>query len=168
MSRAPQRGVSGNKTDGCDSIIVSGLRPDGIGYDKLFSLMYAAGRKEGALAILTSKDKGIPIRVFRSTLLKTAFRAICKEKSPARYRFDGLYRVTNMGYQDTKIKVSGIKNGSYLLSPPTPAAPVYLFDLVRVEEGEGVFTNKVSSEKFIQFCIDKKSLAPEALHQLTA
>jgi hypothetical protein len=88
-----QRGISGRQETGCDAIIVSGLRRDGLGGDDLDELWYAAESSKGALAIVTSYYKQIPVRVFRTSAYRERFRALMVGRS-ARYRYDGVYTVT--------------------------------------------------------------------------
>ena len=142
---------------------MSGLRADGLGNDNLFTLMYAASSKQGALSILRSKASGKHIRVFRSTVLNSVFRATSEEKSPARYRFDGLYEVAAVKYQEEVEHVLDVEDPAEHFSSRIPDARIYLFDLARVEHGDGLFANRVSSNGFLQFCIDQKSLSTEAL-----
>ena len=147
--RTQQKGVSGTGDKGCDAIIVSGARDDGLGEDNLFTLMYAASMKEGAKSILTSKEKEIPIRVFRSTELDTVLKAVRQrgETTTPKYRYDGLYHVS--GY--TKQMHAA---GTHL---------VYLFYLSRVENGVGAMKNRVKSEEFIGTCVRQGSMLNKAL-----
>jgi hypothetical protein len=93
--RGQQRGISGNAQVGCDALIVSGLREDKKGHDKMHNLRYAVEKRKGALAVVGSSQCGTPIRVFRSSSYDHPYRATCKTKlkSASMYRYDGLYFV---------------------------------------------------------------------------
>jgi hypothetical protein len=139
--RTQQKGVSGTADKGCDAIIVSGARPDGLGEDNLFTLMYAASPRE-----LTSKEKEIPIRVFRSTELDSVLKAVRQrgETPTPRYRYDGLYHVSR--YRIHAADRLG----------------VYFFYLSRVEYGVGAMKNRVKSKEFVGTCVRQGSMLSEA------
>jgi alkylated DNA repair dioxygenase AlkB len=190
--RSPQRGVSGNRTDGCDAIIVSGLRPDGLGYDHLLRLMYAAGAREGSHSIFRSSVEGKPIRVFRSSILKSPYRAVHTYQTrrgsrtsasatasasslSACYRYDGLYRVTAVRFKEELYELSsgrsvvsavscsvGVSHLEEHIKIKVPASRVYLFYLERVDQGQGVMTNDLSSDAFLARAMAQHTLSPEA------
>ena len=133
-----QRGVSGNITNGCDAIIVSGLREDKLGEDALFTLMYAVEKKKGGASVVTSFEKKLPVRIFRSSGYNHPFRAHSPsgqtgKKTKTWYRYDGLYIVV-----------------SY--EKPTVLKGPYKFQLKRVEQGEGVFLNDIPNANFSTHC----------------
>ena len=105
---AKQGGVSGNKNCGCDAIVCSGASSynsdveypwpalnDMDAHELMNTLHYSAFANKGALAILYSFERGLPIRVFRSSKLDGILS--CPEASghsgSQSYRYDGLYVV---------------------------------------------------------------------------
>jgi len=159
--RSQQKGVSGNRDDGCDAIIVSGLRSDGLGVDNLFTLTYAANTREGALAIMKSAVKDSCIRVFRSSVLKSPFRcvgALVKQK-PAHYRYDGLYKVDSIDFKDGDGIVSNIDIAVEHSSSPTG---VYLFHLSRIDGKHGDFENMISNNNYLEHAIGNGTMPQEA------
>ena len=92
---AQQRGVSGSIQFGCDAIVVSGLRPDGLGDDDFTTLMYAVEAWNGGQCVLNSFRQNAPIRIFRSTTNPDIYGALVEEKynKKSMYRYDGLYKV---------------------------------------------------------------------------
>jgi alkylated DNA repair dioxygenase AlkB len=181
--RSPQRGVSGNRTDGCDAIIVSGLRPDGLGYDHLLRLMYAAGTREGSHSILRSSVEGKPIRVFRSSILKSPYRAVHTYQTrrgsgasasslSACYRYDGLYRVTAVRFKEElspgrSVYCTVDRSDCHVKEKiKIPASRVYLFYLERVDQGQGVMTNDLSSDAFLARAMAQNTLEFGAVETL--
>lgn len=129
-----QRGISGNMKDGCDAIIVSGLREDKLGTDDFLKLMYAAESVKGALSVLCSFEQNKPIRIFRSSIYNSPFRAIGRNSKLQRfYRYDGLYRVV-------KFK-----------RPDHDKGP-YQFELERAEAGQDDFLNNIPNIDFTAHC----------------
>jgi len=164
--RSQQKGVSGGRDSGCDAIIVSGLRPDGLGYDHMLRLMYAAGTREGAFAILKSSIEALPIRVFRSSVLKSPYRALSKKPSPACYRYDGLYKVEAIQFKDaTSHHTFVVDHPAEHIRTRVPASRVYLFYLARVDAGDGEFANALSSDDFLRHSIERQTMLPVAAEE---
>ena len=165
--RSQQRGISGNQLVGCDAIIVSGLRHDGLGKDQLFRLDYGASSKEGALSVLKSYTEEIPIRVFRSSVLRSPYKALSKTTSPACYRYDGLYKVEVVHFFDeTSEQASIVECPEKHLTSRIPSSRVYLFHLTRIDDGVGQRANRLSSEEFLRQSIERKTMLPEAKKSL--
>ena len=133
-----QAGISGNKDSGCDAIIVSGLREGG--QDTFDKLVYVADKKAGAGRLLFSMKNQIPIRVFRSSILKNEFAAESKEKRS--YRYDGLYACRFISNADGPRKVS-VSNPPFLLVD----GHQYKFYLERLEVGNDNMSNRISTEE---------------------
>jgi len=165
--RSQQRGISGNQDVGCDAIIVSGLRQDGMGNDRLFRLEYAATSKQGALSILKSFTKNLLIRVFRSSVLKSPFKALSKTTLPACYRYDGLYKVEAVRFYNDILKRSFRVEPSMIHAKSRiPSSGSYLFLLVRADAGDGRFANALSSEDFLHHAIERQTMSPAAKESL--
>jgi SAD/SRA domain len=158
--------VSGNKNVGADSIIVSGLRPDGLGADNLLEHIYAASVKEGALALLRSAKDGKPVRVVRSNVLDSAYKATRNERrkssSPQFYRYDGVYKITKVQYRDPRCGLRDYVDGV----TGTPTTRVFLFRMERCGDGMGPSDNKIPNADYAQFCIDRGSMSHDALTAL--
>ena len=162
-----RRGISGNQDVGCDAIIVSGLRQDGMGNDRLFRLEYAATSEQGALSILKSCIKDLPIRVFRSSVLKSPFKAVSKTTSPACYRYDGLYKVKAVRfYNDISERFFCVACPAVHAKSRIPSSRVYLFLLVRADAGDGPYANALSSEDFLRHTIERQTMSLEAKESL--
>ena len=105
-----QKGLSGNRNEGCNAIIVSGLREDRLGEDNFKVLAYAVERRKGALGVVTSFKDNKCIRIFRSTSYKETniFGATIPQKNPnskkSMYRYDGLYKVTHYQQPEDQLK----------------------------------------------------------------
>jgi alkylated DNA repair dioxygenase AlkB len=95
-----QKGISGNQKTGCDAIILSGAREDGLGEDLFDRIMYAAESRVGAGALLISMENHIPIRVFRSSSGKNSTYKALPIKNSNQYRYDGLYEIIYLTFQD--------------------------------------------------------------------
>ena len=94
-----RRGVSGNKKDGCDAIMVAG-KGEVQGKDTILELTYSASTSGGgAEGMLLSQKEALLIRVFRTTTYAHPNRAILpadyghKQITGAYYRYDGLYEI---------------------------------------------------------------------------
>lgn len=115
VNRLYQRSVSGNQREGCNAIIVSGLRHDCYSDDTYDQLTFCATSKEGGRSLLTSQINDLPIRVFRSSNYNSIYRAnndkintcycsrcrsngFVTKQLPKRnvYRYDGLYKIINV------------------------------------------------------------------------
>lgn len=121
LNRSPQKGVSGNRTAGADAIIVSGCRDDDVQKDTFSQLVYVADGRSGSQPLLASAQKGLTIRVFRSSKLPGAFRANPSGSlapTSRRYRYDGLYRIVSVLYD---IKEAKDGNSAALIQAPAPA-----------------------------------------------
>jgi hypothetical protein len=130
-----QGGVSGNQLVGCDSIVVSGLGPDGLGCDKYTELMYAARCNQQALALVTSYNKSLPVWVFRSKKYESPLCALSttKEKREEN-RYDGLYKVTS--YEVPLAKDEPLK-----------------FFLERFESSGDQINNEISNKIIVHHCV---------------
>ena len=135
-----QRGISGNVHVGCDAIIISGLRPDKLGNDSNFiEIMYAAESKVGARSVIKSAKTNRPIRIFRSSGYRNAFRAqslgLKKSKGSKFYRYDGLYKVKKF------------------VPPKDEKKEPFKFYLERVQAGDADSgSNKISNEMIQKHC----------------
>lgn len=117
--RMQQRGISGKIETGADAIIVSGLREDKLGCDRFVQFVYAVEQRKGGKSVLTSFQKGLPIRIFRSSHYQSPYKAVSKdEHKTAIYRYDGLYKVVRHR------------------NPLTPQRP-FIFELLRVDPTAG-------------------------------
>jgi len=94
-----QKGVSGNKTDGCDAIVVAG-KGEVKGEDTLFELTYSACTSgKGAEGMIISCEKDLVVRVFRTETYNHVLQAVVpvnafyKRISGTYYRYDGLYKI---------------------------------------------------------------------------
>jgi hypothetical protein len=148
-----QKGISGNKDFGCDAIIVSGAREDGEGLDNFSDLVYCAETKVGGGSILKSMTSENRIRVFRSSVLQNPYQARApnqKKNASTVYRYDGLYRVTQVSFAD---EVSGFN----VYEVPEHLSPIashrlYRFSLRRVEAGTDAYTNQMADDTFMDYC----------------
>jgi hypothetical protein len=148
-----QKGISGNKDFGCDAIIVSGAREDGEGLDNFSHLVYCAESTVGGGSILKSMASKNCIRVFRSSVLQNPYQARAanlKKNASALYRYDGLYRVTQVSFADD---VSGMK----MCEAPEHLSPIvsrrlYRFSLRRVEASTDAYTNQMADDTFMDYC----------------
>ena len=98
--RSDRRGVCGNQTRGCSSVVMS---RNNVSYerDRFKSVTYAAKTTQGAKALWKSYKDSSPIRVFQSSSRNngpTPFR-----KNVTSYRYDGLYRIKKV--RDNKSKI---------------------------------------------------------------
>jgi hypothetical protein len=76
--RSPQGGISGNKKDGCDAIVVSGVRQGG--FDSFDKLVYVADTQAGAGGLLTSMKKNFQSASFVLLNLTTCMWLICPRR----------------------------------------------------------------------------------------
>ena len=155
-TRCHQGGISGNKEEGCDAIVVSGARKDGKGEDNFDALTYAATTKVGAGSMMRSKMEGKVIRVFRSsaTAIDSPFRAQCTSSKKNMYRYDGLYTIDNILCDHGNGRDVPVKDAALPKLVKKPSSLVYSFCLSRVECGEGPFKNQQSVAQ-IQSVIEK-------------
>ena len=104
---AAQRSVSGSSSTvvhtGCDAVILSGTRSDGLEWDAFYDLVYAVELRKGAGALVKSYQEALPIRIFRTNRIDARIKTITadgvKQRTPYTcqlYRYDGLYRVLHM------------------------------------------------------------------------
>lgn len=129
--------MSGSAERGCEAIIISGARKDGLGEDKFHSLTYAVESSQGGGSLRVNKEKNLPVRVFRSSNEdeKNPFRSkpFVKPNSQVTkgYRYDGVYEVTD--YRGNKT--------------------LYFFELRRLPVGKDpIHNNRVSTEALIKDC----------------
>ena len=116
VHNSQQKGVSGNLTIGCDTIVVAG-KGEVKGEDTLFSLMYSASTSGGgAEGMIISRQNGFLVRVFRTDCYEHPNRAIvpsnyCHKKiTGAFYRYDGLYLIEpDPAVDDVYIRTPGKK-----------------------------------------------------------
>jgi SAD/SRA domain len=138
-----------------------------MGADNLLELMYAASVKEGALALLRSAKDGKPVRVVRSNVLESAYKAISNERrrssAPQFYRYDGVYKINKVQYRDPGCGVQDYVGGV----TETPKTRVFLFYMERCGNGVGPGDNKIPNADYAQFCIDRGSMSPDALTALS-
>jgi len=131
--RMQQRGISGNMETSADAMIISSLREDKLGCDRFHQFVYAVEQKKGGKAVLTSKEKNLPIRVFRSSHYESPFKAISmneRKSCSTIYRYDGLYKV--MRYRE----------------PVVPGRP-FIFEFRRIDAsknaGSEAYPNRCSN-----------------------
>jgi hypothetical protein len=105
--KLPQRGISGRYRSGADAIIVSGKR---CGYDDYENLKYVAEWRIGANSLVLSYLQNTLIRVFRSAkylcIRGTDIMAWDRRCTSNLYRYDGLYKIVNVGAPSGKITSS--------------------------------------------------------------
>jgi hypothetical protein len=149
-----QKGISGNKDFGCDAIIVSSARAYGEDLDNFSNLLYYAESTVGGGSILKSMALKNCIRVFRSSVLQSPYQARAaneKKNASALYRYDGLYRVTQVSFAD---EVSG--NYVYEEAPehlsPIVSRRLYRFWLWRIEASTDAYTNQMADDAFMDYC----------------
>ena len=123
-----QRGISGNRRDGCDAIIVSGMSEPM--QDEFHTFFYSATAKVGGEALLFSSENQIRVRVFRSSSYEHDLRAKRPALSTA-YRYDGVYRV------------------QLFRRPGKCEGSPFVFVLSRCEKGTNSTTNRLSSNEFL-------------------
>jgi hypothetical protein len=148
-----QKGISGNKAFGCDAIIVSGAREDGDGLDDFSHLVYVAEATVGGGSILTSAASTNRIRVFRSSVLQNPYQARAvnqKKNASALYRYDGLYRVTQVTFTDEESGIDVYEVPEHL--SPIVSRRLYRFWLRRVEAGTDAHTNQMANDTFMDYC----------------
>ena len=158
---ASQRGVSGNQSTGCDAIIVSGSREDGLGEDSFDKLMYAAETKNGGGALLISMKKRIPIRVLRSSSgQNSTYKALRIKGKSTQYRYDGLYEIKSVSFHDD----TGTKKTETLdcLSERVMGR-LYKFHLERLPSGGGIYENEKTTHKLMQDSFSKGTIGMEAV-----
>jgi len=138
--RMLQRGISGNVQRGADALIVSGLREDKLGEDSFLELLYAVEKVKGGASVVTSYERELPVRVFRSSTYNSPYRAVSKSNAKGAsklYRYDGLYKVVNKRDPDVK------------LGP-------YNFELVRIRNNNDLETNDklnlISNKYIVDYC----------------
>jgi SAD/SRA domain/2OG-Fe(II) oxygenase superfamily len=95
-----QAGVSGNKTEGCNSIIISRKQQGdgGDDHDCLLKFLYTGVQRNfGGLHLDQSIALGLPVRVVHSSMLKTSVYCALMphgKNTPTLYQYDGLYYAT--------------------------------------------------------------------------
>jgi alkylated DNA repair dioxygenase AlkB len=87
-----QRSISGNESFGCDAIVMSGTRQDGLEWDAFFEMAYAVESRKGGRALLKSFKLGLPVRIFRTSRIDPSIGRHFRG-SAQMYRYDGLYHV---------------------------------------------------------------------------
>jgi len=134
--RADQRGINGNIKDGSDSIVVSRQDFDVREEDGLSWLRYTSSRRQGAGALYMSFRMKKPVRVFRSSNLKSSYRPAAFEGDRTSYRYDGLYIVTHVWNSEGNLtdggsgKVEGGVHFTFHLERlPHPDNPMTIDDL---------------------------------------
>ena len=138
---ADQRGVSGSVTRGCEALIVSGNREDGLGHDEFTKLTYAVESGSSGGALLLNWKDNIPVRVFRSSKYKDPkFKAQkLNKKGATYYRYDGIYKVVRGEYMN--------ECGQFvaLIKYKSTAKRLYQFYLERIPVGDDLYcSNRVS------------------------
>ena len=135
--------MSGNAKRGCEAIIISGAREDGLGEDRFDSMTYAVESSRGGKSLLVNIYERLPVRVFRSSNegKKNPFRSKPfvkpNSKDATGYRYDGVYKVTDFCCCQTA-------TGNKLL---------YLFELDRLPVGmDPINNNRVCAEALIKDC----------------
>jgi hypothetical protein len=138
--RSTQRSVSGNKVMGCDAITVSRDRED----DTFVRFSFAAETRVGGGSMLTSLQKGYPVRVFRTSALHNKYKAVAKKSGPKSksnvYRYDGLYHIES-AVEELGDKVNDVSLG---LSNMINRKSEIIFRLCRSSE------NSVSSMRLLR------------------
>ena len=129
--------------------------------------MYSAETKVGGGSVLKSMADNNPIRVFRSSVLKNEYRAreafdTQKASPSALYRYDGLYKVTKVGFL---LPVKNGKKGEDVWEVPnnlssTVPNRLYHFHLVRVKRGNDDLTNLLDGRTFINVCKSRGTMLP--------
>ncbi|CAJ1931798.1 unnamed protein product [Cylindrotheca closterium] len=134
--RVQQRGISGNRKTGADAIIISGRRKDNFEQDNFRFLEYAAEGRIGAIGLVESYNKRLPIRVFRSSTYRSRYRAIPKsihKDKRTKYRYDGLYKIV-----------------SY--TKPVVQKGAFVFELHRSKVGSDPYSNLIRNKEMLDLC----------------
>lgn len=119
--------MSGEKNFGCNAIIVSGICHTEHSFDTYNHLRFCATSLQGGKSLMTSYASLKEIRVFRSSIYDSIYRAnvnandcICAEGVKAKakqcnvYRYDGLYKIVTA------------------IEPPSKGG-LYVFDLIKLQ-----------------------------------
>jgi SAD/SRA domain len=87
-------GVSGNKNQGCPSIVVTRVAPELGEFDAFLYFSYYAEPRQRSGALLTSYDMKLPVRVFRSSKgINGQFHPSAEFRQRVYYRYDGIYYI---------------------------------------------------------------------------
>jgi hypothetical protein len=139
------------------------------------NLVYFAQVKEGAWSLITSWKQGLPIRVFRTSEGSSEFRAVAPDKKQ-RYRYDGLYKVANVGYfpqestgiddvactqQGSQARVIREFQSEKQLTEEAKTL-VFCFVLKRIEKGSSTQTNLLSDEESVSNSIRLSTMSHSA------
>jgi hypothetical protein len=171
LFRSQQGGISGNSKVGCDAIIVAGKRKDHLTFEKddFFSLCYCASTREGAGAIIRSKALQSTIRVFRSSAYKNQFKALAglEGKKRQMYRYDGLYEIVSIQYQETENhkKVNVQDAAKHLQQTKLPTDRIYIFHFQRIQPSASnqQNSNNYSNHEILFYCVHMLTMDPSVL-----
>lgn len=151
-------GVSGNQRVGCDAIVVSRQAPALRERDEFEWLMYTASINQRALALFKSWQTQSVVRVFRSSKLKNPFAPVAKAKNCCSFRYDGVYKVSNVWTEDG--------------TPSTqekPRGPGLTTFLLKRMDSQNKFSTLKFLRKFIpDYNLQKKLSAPPLMIQSIA
>jgi SAD/SRA domain len=148
-----QAGVSGNKTEGCDSIIISRKQQGdgGDDHDCLLEFLYTGVQRNfGGLCLDQSIALGLPVRVVRSSMLKTSIYCALMphgKNTPTLYQYDGLYYAT------------------FLHEEPCnhPTKPSYrTYRLLRSSGGDCLFNNRTDTANYVRHCVKLGTMSDKA------
>jgi hypothetical protein len=145
---------------------VSGKRPDHLEmeWDDFFQMEYCMSTRLGARSIMKSKVMGNAIRVFRSSVYKNRFGTLVPSPRSKRtrqmYRYDGLYSVVSIRYQDKESKQRiriqhNIAEHSKQNHIPTDRK--YIFTLKRNE------LSTIPDDKILAHCVAMKTINSNVL-----
>jgi hypothetical protein len=87
LHRQVQRGVVGNKTEGCCSIVKSNNFKGRHEKEKSTYIYYSASVNQGSHALKNSKERKLPVRLFRSS------KIWYPRRKPVKYYYGGLHCV---------------------------------------------------------------------------
>lgn len=110
---------------------------------------YFAVSQNGALAIVKSFERSMPVRVFRSTACDGPFRAISNKNVKTRqYRYDGLYIISNW-FTEERVHPS-----------TNEKTTEYYFDFQRLKVGPSKYDNELDVIDLLQRCLAQKTMLP--------
>lgn len=150
--------MSGNRTRGCEAIIVSNRRKDKLGTDYFDRLVYAVENAKGGAALLINFRRNLPIRVFRSSHENNIFPSPKHESGCPGYRYDGIYTIQRLSHTAEATNATGKSTKRKFLSitardrtPSGTPRRLYLFSLTRVAVGKSPYKqNDLSVRKILQ------------------
>jgi alkylated DNA repair dioxygenase AlkB len=155
-----QVGVSGNRSQGCDSVLVASQ--NGPDEDSFFEFEYKTEQTRGGYRLDTSARDGKPIRVFRSSKSSNSpFRALSLHNSVTMYRFDGLYHAKLVKTEKLNKNAENGKEAELTV--------YHTYRMVRANQGSSPWENRIENSSYIQYCVDRNTMLklPEPLARVS-